>query len=198
MRFSASAILCAVVLTIQIPAGAATVTYTFEAPVFSLGQATPLVNKSPNIGDPSFLASFISGPAANGLQIGNNPNLSGLSLFDGNLGPPPDSLTITLNTPVSSVHLDFALFSPGHLDFTSASGNTSASTGTSSQVGVLNFSSPTPFTQFTLAGFSAANAPVLIGIDNLVMNVPEPSTLALIATGAFAALSRRILRRDLR
>jgi hypothetical protein len=95
-------------------------------------------------------------------------------------------LTITLNAPVDSVQLNFALFQPGHLDFSSASGNASAGTGPSSQVGVLNFSSPTPFTQFTLAGFSAANNPVLLGIDNLVMTVPEPSALALLSISAFA------------
>jgi len=192
MRFFTSAILCAVVLAFQTSAGAATVTYTFESPNFSLGQTTPLLNKTPNIGSPSFLTSFTSGPAGNGLSIGNNLNLpSGLTLFDP--GPPfaPDVLTISLNTPVDSVILDFALFLPGRLELNSASGNTFALTLHASQVGVLSFSSPTPFTQFTLAGFSAANAPVLIAIDNLVMNVPEPSTVALLLVGACAGLVRR-------
>lgn len=198
MRFPLSALLCSAFFASQTPAGAASVTYTFESPVFSLGQTTPLLNKSPNIGDLSFLASFTSGPTGNGLSIGNNPNLpGGMSLSDGGLSS-ADVLTITLSSPVDSVQLDFALFQPGRLDFTSASGNTSAFNGPSSQAGVLNFSSPTPLTQFTLAGFSAANVPVLLAIDNLVMTVPEPSALALLSIGAFVALSGASRRRSSR
>ena len=197
MRLFPSAILCAVVFASQLSAGAATVTYTFEAPVFSLGETTPLTNKAPNIGSPSFLASFqsISG-GANRFAIGNNPNLlSGMSLFDPGPSFPSGVLTISLNTPVDFVMLDFALFQPGRLDFASPSGNASASTGPSPQTGVLTFSSPTPFTAFTLFGYGGSLS-TPFAIDNLVMNVPEPSALALISTGIFVGLFRRIRRRD--
>lgn len=195
MRFFPSVILFAIVLVSQTPAGAATVTYTFESPVFSLGQTTPLLNKSPNIGSPSFLASFNSSPAGNGFSIGNNPNLfNGLSLMDPGSPAAPDVLTITLNSPINGVQLDFALFQSGRLDLNSAVGGVSALTGPGLQVGVLTFTSGIPFTQFTLAGFSAPNTPVLLAIDNLVLTVPEPSTLALIGTGIFAALFRKRFR----
>ena len=38
-----------------------TVTYTFEAPQFINGEFTPILNRSPNIGPATFLASFNSG-----------------------------------------------------------------------------------------------------------------------------------------
>src|SRR5688572_6897555 len=77
-----SAILLALVLASQLSARAATVAYTFESPVFALGESTPsLTNRAPNIGSPSFLASFVSGGST--FTIGNDPNLpNGMSLVE--------------------------------------------------------------------------------------------------------------------
>jgi hypothetical protein len=89
-------VLCALVLCAAgtAPARAALVTYTFEAPNFLFGQTTPLLNRAPNVGDPTFLASFTSAPAPNGLQItvgGQNPLLVGQVLFEPSVVPTADT-----------------------------------------------------------------------------------------------------------
>ena len=66
-------------------ARAQSATYTFEAPVFTAGQTTPLLNVAPNSGDASFRASFTSAPTAGGFQVSSfvpNPLFSGNGLFD--------------------------------------------------------------------------------------------------------------------
>jgi hypothetical protein len=175
-------------------ARAQTATYNFDSPQWVPGAATPLLNMAPDIsvGLPGFRASFTSGPAAGGFSIGsfivNNPSFSGQNLTQGGL-PPGDTLTITLNQPIKSVHLDFQQFAPGHFDFTSAAGTASATTAT--QAGSLDFHSATGFTQFTLAAFYIDNSSIPMGIDNLVMTVPEPSSLTLAGLGACTLLIRR-------
>ena len=189
-----SAIVLAMVLASQLSARAATVTYTFESPIFALGESTPsLTNRAPNIGSSSFRARFDS--VGGMFAIGNDPNLpNGMSLVESGSNS-SGGLIIFLNTSVNSVTLDFALSRPGSLSFHGPTGNITASTGTS-MVGVLTFSSPTPFSGFSLFSPDAVPWPKF-SIDNLVMNVPEPSALALLAAGGFVVLVRKICRRDL-
>jgi hypothetical protein len=87
------------------------------------------------------------------------------------------------------VHLDFEQFAPGHFDLTSAAGT--ASTSTATQIGSLDFQSTTSFTQFSLAAFDTGNSPIPLGIDNLVMTVPEPSTFALLGLAAAVLMIAR-------
>jgi hypothetical protein len=72
-------------------------------------------------------------------------------------------------------------FAPGHFDLTSPAGTASASTD--SQIGSLDFQSLTGFTHFTLAAFTTDNAPIPMGIDNLVMTVPEPAPFSIAGLG---------------
>src|SRR5881628_642054 len=43
--------------------------YTFEAPAFTNGSTTPLLNRAPNSGPAGFSASFASAPTASGFTI---------------------------------------------------------------------------------------------------------------------------------
>jgi hypothetical protein len=176
---------------------AQTATYTFDSPQWVLGAATPLLSMAPDsaLGLPGFHASFTSSPSAGAFSIWTfsvNPAFSGQNLFQGGL-PPGDTLTITLSQPITSVHLDFEQFAPGHFDLSSTAGTASATTG--SQAGSLDFHSATAFTQFTLAAFALDNSPIPMGIDNLVLTVPEPSTLALAGLGTWAMMLYRCRKR---
>ena len=174
---------------------AATVTYNFEPPAFAAGQTTPFLNYAPQIGSSAFRADFTSSPSANGLVIGtiaSSPLFSGQSLFDPFPPSGANTLTITLNTPVTGVQVDFALFLPGSLQLSSSSGNVSAPTVPSTQYGTLTFNSIAPFTQFTLQGFDTSHTPTKLAIDNLVMTVvPEPSAMAILLAGGGLLFARR-------
>jgi len=183
--------LLAAVLTLSVNAGFAfvpTAIYTFDSSPWVVGATTPLLNMAPDTasGLPAFRASFTSSPTVGAFSVGTlrlNPSFSGNNLYQPGL-PPGETLTITLSQPINSVHLDFQQFAPGHFDLTSAAGNASASTD--SQIGSLDFHSNVPFTQFTLAAFYLESTPIPLGIDNLVLAVPEPSTLTMVGLGAFA------------
>ena len=196
MRNPITTLLALFILGIIARIEAATVTYTFEPPAFAAGQTTPFLGYAPQIGSSSFRADFTSSPSANGLvigTIGSSPLFSGLSLFDPFPPSGANTLTITLNTPVNGVQLDFALFLPGSLQLTSSAGTVSAPTVPSTQYGTLTFNSVAPFTQFTLQGFDTSHTATKLAIDNLVMTlVPEPSAIALaLCGGAFLLLNRR-------
>lgn len=175
---------------------AQTVTYTFEQ--FGVGgQATPLINVSPDSGTASFNASFTSAPnpgafvvipfAANALFSGNSLTQS--------LGQAGNVLTVTLNMAVNSVSLVFGTNGTGTLTFACAAGTVSvASTpqGGFFLGGTLAFSSATPFNAFTLTTGSAPE----FAIDNLTMRIAAPvgvpdggSTLALAGVAALLILS---------
>jgi len=171
-----------------------TFTYTFEAPQFTFGEVTPLVNRAPNVGSASFQASFVSA-AAGSYTIATfaaNPLFSGQSLVSPTI---PNVLTISFNMPVNQVQFAWAQEFPGLIQFSSAAGNqnqNSANVGGPFEGGTFSFSSATPFTSFTLAAFNAAGAPVNLAIDNLTLTtnpVPEPATLLLFGTG-LAALAK--------
>lgn len=187
---------------------ASPIVYTFEAPQFTFGETTPLLNRAPNAGPATFLTTFASSPTANGFTVfsGSVPNVlfSGQHLFDP-VGV-ADVLALTFNTAISSLQVDFGLFlqptSPaGHLTLTTPVGSVSQTGGVvggAFQGGTLVFNSLLPFTTAQLAGFNAAGAPLFFAIDDLVLNtapVPEPATSVLVITGLGAAAWRRLRQR---
>jgi hypothetical protein len=181
-------------LLLATSAPAATVMFTFDS--FTPLQTTPLLNCSPDVGPSSFQASFTSSPndaAFSIVTILVNPSFSGQLLMD--VSPPgsSDTLTVTLNSPINTVQLDFALFMPGYLELDSSAGTVYASTG-DSQAGNLSFQSETGFTEFSLTGFDASNQATMLAIDNLRLTpttVPEPSAWAMLGLGVAALVIRR-------
>ena len=181
-------------------ADATSVTYNFEQfPEFT---SAPILNASPDIGPASFQASFTSAPNANSFSVFS---FQANQLFSGNalanpVGSTDQTLTITLNTPVTSVGLSFAIIRPGTFFFNSLSDSSSvaATPQTGFPGGIFTFSSATPFNLFTLT----ADGPEF-AIDNLVMNtangpsVPElSSTFLLLTLAALPVLGLSRLRRN--
>jgi hypothetical protein len=173
------------------------VTYTFEEPQFGVAHTTPL-SRAPNIGPSTFQAAFSSAPTADGFLVfvnALNSLMTGQIFQD--LVSPADTLSVTLNQPVNSVVLEFALLESGHLDLSSAAGNASQDSsivGGPFQGGVLSFSSATAFSTFDLKAFSDAGAATFFAIDDLRMNwvaVPEPYSLALFAMAMTLLVARR-------
>ena len=198
-------VIAAATLIFPTYAQADTVTYTFDQPNFLVGSSTP-IRGSPNSGPAGFLATFTAAPEAGSFVILDfgQPNalitgqyLTNTINFNAN-----NTLTVTLNTPINSVSVNFAiqiLFpSPGQLVLTSPAGSTfqlSASIdGTLNQGGVLTFSSAIPFSSFTLAAFNNFGQPTRFAIDDLVMEtgsaepVPEPATIFLLSAGLAGAV----------
>lgn len=159
--------------------------YTFESAVFVPAETTPILNRPPQPGPASFLASFTAAASANLFEIANwfqSSPISGFSIV-AKAAMPLSPLTVTVSTPINAVWLGFYMLPAGRLDFTSASGTTSAFTGAGSPKGSLFFSSATPFSQFTIEAFDhyGANGPLPFGVDNLQMQlVPEPAATSLI------------------
>lgn len=177
-----------------------TVSYTFESPQFANLEHTPLLNRAPNIGSGSFVTSFTSSSAGT-FMIGNfQPNM----LFQGQAlanSTNADVLTISFNMPVTQVEFAWAIIEPGRLDLTSPVGNASQNSrvvqpGIHFQGDVFVFSSVTPFTTFSLAGFNTSGSPVVFAIDNLTVqtSVPEPTTILMLGAG-LAGLSIVIRKR---
>jgi len=208
-------VVVAATLFFPVYAQADTVTYTFEQPNFLVANTTPIV-RSPNVGPAGFEATFTAAPQAGSFVILDfgQPNalitgqyLTNTINFNAN-----NTLTVTLNTPINSVSVNFAiqiLFpSPGQLVLTSAAGSTSQASALLpgaglNQGGVLTFSTAIPFSSFTLAAFDNFGNPTRFAIDDLVMEtasaepVPEPATIFLLSAGLAGAVfkaRRRCIR----
>ncbi len=156
-------ICCSISLAILFSAGpllADNATYTFEPPNFAASETTPYLNRAPNdstgaLGS-SLRADFVgsSDPAA------FQTSFDGTNTFLSAVSDPNAVLTVSLNEPVISLSLPFAIAGPstgsflrlitpfGSLD-APASGSGGPG-GTPS--GFMNFTSATPFTTFQLAG----------------------------------------------
>jgi len=172
------------------------ITFTFEGPEFTPGQIVPLLNRAPNSGLESFLASFSSSHAT--FRIGSvEPNIlfSGQSLV--NPGT-PSVLTISFNIPVTRVEFVFGVQVSGLITLTSDVGTLSqqsAAVGGAFEGGIFVFTSAIPFTSFQLASFDLLGAPTRFAIDNLIAEpVPEPVSVVLLGTG-LAALTASLHRR---
>jgi hypothetical protein len=195
-------LIAAVTLLFTISVRADTVTYTFEQPVFTVANTTPIV-RGPNSGPAAFQASFTSAPDPGSFIIldFNQPNvlMTGQYFILQSVSSPNNSLTITLNMPITSVTVNFAVETAGRLVLTTpfeSTSQNSAVVGGPSQGGVLSFSTTTPFTSFQLAAFDGNGNPIRFAIDNLVMEtatstaVPEPTTMLLLATGLVGTVLR--------
>ena len=70
-------------LLLTVPTQAQTALYTFESPVFSLGETTPMLDCAPNTGPSDFLTSFVPERNYGSFSIQNsiNPNFSGNYIF---------------------------------------------------------------------------------------------------------------------
>src|SRR5258708_40086041 len=86
------------------------VEYTFESPLFTFpGETTPILNVAPNVNPGTFLTSFTDANPPDFFEIVGvlQPN----SLFSGQylieLHGQTDALTLTFNTPVDELIVDF-------------------------------------------------------------------------------------------
>src|SRR6185503_20889435 len=205
-------VVAAATLFFPVYAQADTVTYTFDAPNFVVNSATPIVG-SPNSGPAGFQATFTAAPETGSFVILDsgqpNPLITGQYLTNTILVNANNTLTVTLNTPITSVSVNFGIqilfTSPGQLVLTSAAGGTSQASALIpgaglNQGGVLTFSTSMPFTSFTLAAFNNFGQPTRFAIDDLVMEtasagaVPEPATIFLLSAGLVGAVFK-VLRR---
>jgi hypothetical protein len=162
------------------------------------------------VGDPTVLASFTSSPLASGFQVVNfqpNPLFAGASLTDP-LGGGIQTLTVTLNQSVDSVQFAFGINQPpagpfGSITFQSPVGNQTTPAGNVGgifQGGTFTFSSPTPFSTFSLLANTSTGAGVEFAIDNLTLNtaqavIPEPASLTLLGFGGLGLIVYRWRRK---
>jgi hypothetical protein len=165
--------------------GMADAFYTFEAPQFTVGQTTPLLNIGPNEGDPAFNTSFTS---TGTYQIVNLFGPSSPLIFMQALSAPvtADPLELTFSVPVTQLSLNFGLnlvpaAPKGELHLVTSSGTVVQAAFNLGptlpiQGGGLMFSTATPFSSATLQGFGSGGVtPTQIVIDNLrVTAVPGP------------------------
>jgi hypothetical protein len=194
-------LLCVAIGT-ALAAHGGTATYTFEPPIFAVGDTTPMLNKAPNSGNlPGFTTSFTSSGGGADYSISTfSPN----SLFSGQMLYAPSftgSLILAFNAPINAITFVFAVddFASGSLTGTSSSGLLTVPAtvqGAGGFVGgTFSFSPATAFSSISLAGFGGTGGPTQLAIDNLTLtNIPEPSALIPMSLVSLAFLSRRCRR----
>jgi len=166
-------------------AGLADNIYTFEAPQFTLGETTPLLNQAPNSGDPTFRTSFTSTGTYQITNLDNSGVIVGQALFAPSTFA---ALQLAFSVPVTDLSVDFAINvlntdarGPGQLTLVTPSGSATqfgSNVGGAFQGGTLIFNAATPFSSAILEGFSPPPPPAAftqIEIDNLHLTaVPGP------------------------
>jgi len=150
------------------------------------------------VGPPTFLTDFLATPSTGAFEIFNfqpTPQFSGQNLFEPR-GTTGNTLTIDFHSPIDSVSFAFATNGLGQIDVTTPFGTQmqpSLNIGGTFPGGMFTFSSASPFSTVQLTAFATGGAPVEFAIDNLTVtpaagstttSVPEPSSLALLGTGA--------------
>jgi hypothetical protein len=188
-----------------VDAKADSASYTFETPQFTLNETTPLLNRAPNSSTGSlgaaFLTTFTGTPNASGLTVNTTSSLAPNGLFSGQYLYVPSTtnevLTMSFNTPVTSLDLDFAIAttsSGGFLRLITTSGNLdqpaiSVGGGSGFFGGHASFSSPTAFTSVQVQGFNSPTTQQVFAIENAILTVvPEPTTWAMVVLGIPALL----------
>jgi hypothetical protein len=185
------------------PACQAAFIYSFEAPIFTLNETTPILNAPPNSGPVTFTTSFTDLANASGFFIlisGNNGLMVGQSLTENGT----DALHLVFSEPVTALSVDFAINvtaqqAAGSLKLTTPAGGVSQPSsvvggGSNFQGGTLSFTSATPFTTADLQGFRSDGTATQLNIDNLALTpaataaVPEPASLTLLGLGALGLL----------
>jgi hypothetical protein len=162
--------------------------YTFETPMFSVGQTTPLLSKPPNSGPSTFTTSFTDTAVSNGYEILSfQPN----SLMSGQVLVAPagntSALTLVFSTPVTTLTVDFAIDqsingAAGSFKLITGNGDvvnqTASNVGGFNQGGVLTFTTSTPFSSATLQGFGPGATSTEMAIDNLSLTFTQAPTVA--------------------
>lgn len=199
----------AVILVAAGAASAQTAVYTFEFPIFSFGEFTPMANRSPNGGTfAGFTASFSSNPAGpleyeitNVASFPLNPLLNGQFLFLRDDPQIIDQLLVQFSAVVNQISFSFAVNGPPGTSLLemrtyllgveqSVNVYTAGNVGGLSPGGTVNYLSETPFDSVVLRGALTNFDHRQMAIDNLVLSftpVPEPSSLLLLG-GAAAAV----------
>lgn len=189
----------AVVSVAAFTAAASAQTWTFDAPSFTLGETTPLLNRAPNVGPMTMTASFET--VMDPMLVEDAASFQPNGLFSGGFllvdGGDAALLTITFSQPVTSVSFDFAVNAvmPG-FQFLLYTDNDSQSYapgfiggGFGAWGGHVDYSHTTPFSFITLVAISPSSEAVEYAIDNVA--IPTPSAAAALGLAGVASLRRR-------
>jgi len=203
-------VLSAVALLGASVAGATPITYTFDAPIFTDHEATPILNAPPNVGPATFSTDFIEGTGPKGFTIGTfEPNglFSGQMLGAFKLN---EKLLLFFNTPVDELTFSWGMFGipngtppvqlhiltgPSKETFVFTSSNQAGGGG--DQGGIVHISR-SPFSEVDISLFNTGGRDFELAIDNLILNAvtpdatpaPEPASLIFVVSGLAGLMCR--------